>query len=54
MGDTLNQMATSLSRNNCIFELWDKCQLVGILSRTKNAKDSMFVGPKEETLATFR
>ena len=54
MGDTLNQMATSISTNNSNFELWDKGQLVVILSRTKFAKDSIFVGSKEETLDAFR
>ena len=54
MGDTLNQMATSISTKDCNFELWDKGQLVVILSRTKFAKDSIFVGSKEETLTAFR
>ena len=54
MGDTLNQMATSILMNNSNFEFWDKGQLVVILSRTKFAKDSIFVGPKEETLDAFR
>ena len=54
MGDTLNQMATSISTNDSNFELWDKGQLVVILSRTKFAKDSIFVGPKEETLTAFK
>ena len=53
-GDTLNKMATSISMNNSNFELWDKGQLVVILSRTKHAKDSIFVGPKEETLSAFK
>jgi predicted GIY-YIG superfamily endonuclease len=50
MGDTLRYMATQISTNNTNFSLWDKGQLVVILSRTKLAKNSMFIGPKNDTL----
>ena len=53
MVGTLNQMA-SISLNNFNFDLWDKDQLVVVLRRTKNTKSSIFVGPKEKTLAAFR
>ena len=50
MGDTLQYMATQISSNDPNFNLWDKGQLVVILSRTKLARNSIFVGPKNETL----
>jgi predicted GIY-YIG superfamily endonuclease len=54
MGDTLLNMATSISARDTNFTMWDKGQLIVILSRTKEAKKSIFVGPKEDTLAAFR
>ena len=50
MGDTLQFMATQISTNDRNFNLWDKGQLVVILSRTKVAKNSIFVGPVNDTL----
>ena len=50
MGDTLQFMATQISTKESNFSLWDKGQLVVILSRTKYAKNSIFVGPKNDTL----
>ena len=50
MGDTLQYMATQISSNDSNFHLWDKGQLVVILSRTKLARNSIFVGPKNDTL----
>ena len=50
MGDTLQYMATQISTNDQNFNLWDKGQLVVILSRTKVAKNSIFVGPVNDTL----
>lgn len=54
MGDTLISMATEISLNDPQFRLWDKGQLVVILSRTKRAKNTIFVGSKEDTLATLK
>ena len=54
MGDTLTYMATSISNTDQNLNIWDKGQLVVLLSRTKYAKNSIFVGPKQETLAAFR
>ena len=54
MGDTLPSMATTISSKDSNYHLWDKGQLVVILSRTKFAKDSIFVGSKEDTLKCFR
>lgn len=46
MGDTLLKMATEIFRSDPNFCMWDKGQLVVILSRTKRARDSIFVGNK--------
>ena len=54
MGDTLSMMITRLSVQVRNFTMWDKGQLIVILSRTKFAKNSIFVGPKDETLEAFR
>ena len=54
MGDTLNSMAMSISTKDSNFELWDKGQLVVLISRTKHAKDSIFVGSKQDTLDAFK
>ncbi len=40
MGDTLTKMATQISKTNSDLKMWDKGQLVVILSRTKRASDS--------------
>ena len=50
MGDTLQYMATQISVHDCNFNLWDRGQLTVLLSRTKYAKNSMFIGPKNDTL----
>ena len=51
MGDTLFSMATEISRNDPNFRLWDKGQLVVILNRTKFAKNTIFVGDKDDTIS---
>ena len=53
MGDTLPYIATTISQSDSNFHLWDKGQLVVILSRTKIAKNSIFVGSKTDTLNAF-
>ena len=53
MDDTLVKMATSVSTTDNNYNLWDKGQVVVILSRTKIGKHSIFVGQKDETLASF-
>ena len=50
MGDTLPKIATQISRDNRIFRLWDKAQIIVLLSRTKKAKDIIFVGSIESTI----
>ena len=46
MGDTLQIMATQISSQDSNFSLWDKGQLVVLLSRTKKAENSIFIGKK--------
>ena len=50
MGDTLPSIATTFSNSNNKLSIWDKGQLLVIVSRTKLAKDTIFVGDKAETL----
>ena len=54
MGDTLSNMATEISLLNSNFNMWDKGQMIVILSRTKTAKDTIFVGDKNDTLAALK
>jgi predicted GIY-YIG superfamily endonuclease len=54
MGDTLSHMATEISNADFNFSLWDKGQLVVLLSRTKFAANSIFVGNRNDTLNAFR
>lgn len=54
MGDTLKTMATEISLLNKDYKMWDKGQLVVILSRTKRASDSIFVGDKNDTLNALK
>jgi hypothetical protein len=55
MGDTLPSMATEISLScNSNFNMWDKGQMIVILSRTKYAKDTVFVGDKNDTLAALK
>ena len=45
MGDTYNCMAILVSNTEKLFSLWDRGQLIVILSRTR-IKNDIFVGPK--------
>ena len=54
MGDTLVTMATEVSLNNSNFRMWDKGQMIVILSRTKRARDSIFIGDKNDTLKALK
>lgn len=53
-GDTLIKMAIYISDTNTNLSVWEKGMLVVLLSRTKFAKDSIFVGSKNDTLIAFR
>ena len=50
MGDTLIKIATEISHNDSNYKLWDKAQIVVIMSRTRYAKDIIFVGNKKNTI----
>eukprot|EP00957_Ditylum_brightwellii_P116930 8919779-Ditylum_brightwellii.AAC.1 len=50
IGGTLPKVAVEISARNNLFKIWNKGQLVALLSRTKFAKDTIFVGDKEDTL----
>ena len=50
MGDTISKMATEIFRPHPNYRMWDKGKMVIILSRTKRAKDTIFVGDQTETI----
>ena len=57
MGDTFESMATSISvtdLNFGLWDLWDRGQLIVIISRTRDPKIIVFVGNKNDTLNAFR
>ena len=54
MGDTLSYMATEISLVNGNFKMWDKGQMIVILSRTKYASNTIFVGDKNDTLRALK
>ena len=54
MGDTYESMATMISTTDKNFSLWDKGQLIVIISRTRDPKKTIFVGNKGDTLAAFK
>ena len=58
IGDDVPFLATQIASSNPIekkmFKLWEKNQLLVILSRVKQLKHITFIGPKELTLQTMR
>jgi hypothetical protein len=54
MGDTYNRMAISVSDIEKLFSLWDRGQLIVILSRTRSMKNTIFVGPKSDTIHALK
>ena len=54
MDDNLISMTKESSKNNTQFKLWDKGQLVGILSKTQIGKHTSFVGDKNYTLTKLK
>ena len=52
-GDTLLSMVNDISQNNVNFKMWDKGQMIEILSCTKRARYTIFVGDKNYTLAAL-
>ena len=53
-GDTFESMATSISLTDPNFGLWDRGQLIVIISRTRDPKRNVFVGNKNDTLNALR
>ena len=53
MGDTLSRVAIEISRDNNSFKLWDCAQAIVTLSRTKLGANLIFVGDKNETIASL-
>ena len=54
MGDTYSRMAISVSDIEKLFALWDRGQLVAILSRTRIMKNTIFVGPNNDTIYALK
>ena len=50
IGDTLQYMSTQVSVHNSNFNLWYRGQLTVLLSLTNYRTNSMFIGPKNDTL----
>ena len=50
MGDTLHKVATEVSLEHSHYMLWDKAQVIVLLSRTRTGKDLIFVGNKIATI----
>ena len=53
MGDTLPKIATQISNRHSHFKLWDKAQVIVLMSRTRHVKDIIFVGDKEITIKSL-
>ena len=54
IGDTYNRMVILVSNIEKLFSLWDRCQLIIILSWTRIMKNTIFVGPKNETISGLK
>ena len=54
MGSEVSAVATQLSMSDKTFALWEKGQLVVLVSRTEAANKIFFVGNKQETLMAIR
>ena len=52
--DTYESMATKISTTDKNFSLWDKGQLIVIISRTRDPKKTIFVGNKRDTLEALQ
>jgi predicted GIY-YIG superfamily endonuclease len=50
MGSGLGHLVTKLSRTDPLYRLWEKEQIVVLLSRTERARDIIFVGDRQETV----
>ena len=54
MGDTEVQIATEISATDPNFRMWEKGQLIVLISRTRLGKDTIFVGNKQNTLKALK
>ena len=54
MGDMLQSMAPEISRNNGNNKMWDKGEIIIILSRTKISKSTICVGYVNDTLTALK
>ena len=54
MGDRLQNMATEISRNNGDLKMWYKGKMIVILSRTKLAKNIIFVEERNDTISEMK
>ena len=52
MGDTLHKVAVEVVDSDNNTQVWDKAQVVVMLSRTKMGQNSIFVGDKRKTIST--
>ena len=50
MGDTLHKIVTTVSNQDCEYQLWDKAQAIVFLSRTKCGANIIFFGDKNDTI----
>ena len=53
MGDTISKIVTEICNSSQFHKLWDKAQVIVLLSRTRNAKDIIFVGNMESTIQSI-
>ena len=49
-GDTLHKIVTEIKCSDKNYQIWEKGQVVVLVSRTKRAEDIIFVGNKSETI----
>ena len=53
-GDTLQSMENEISLGNGNYKMWDKGQIIVILSQTKLAKNNFIVGDENYTIAAMK
>lgn len=54
IGQTCSKLATQISSKDAMFSLWDRRQLLVILSRVRNFNDLLFVGSPQDTVKAMR
>ena len=53
MGDTISKIVTEICNSSQLHKIWDKAQVIVLLSRTRNARDIIFVGNMESTIKSI-